>query len=227
MYEFFNGKNTLTFDTRFDLINYLSKDNNRFGNHVTNDTLSYIGNNDNDVVYIRKIGIGLGEYTSRCYRVTCDGRSIFDNNFVREVLNHTFDDEAFSRWRRSKVSNHRYYQKWGFIPDSAFPDFRRGPWPYIHCRHNYKVYRLIRTTNELRQSVDPEYKDFVRKSRGKNLPNTFMDEPLRDWRNTGWKRQGHNKHQWEVNVKTRNKHMKESVYVDNRKSIKDIEINNE
>lgn len=227
MYEFFDGKNTLTFDTRFDLINYLSKDNNRVGNHVTNFTLNYIGNNDNDVFYTGRIGDMFGSYHPRICRVTCEGRSIFDKNFIREVLNHTFDDKAFSRWRRSRGKYNKYYQKWGFIPDSAFPDFRSGPWPYIHSRHNYKVYRLIRTTNELRQSADPEYKDFVRKSRGKNLPNSFMDEPLRDWRNTGWKRQGHNKHQWEVNVKTKNRHLKEYTFVDSHNSIKDIEIDRE
>ena len=221
MYEYFNENKTLTFDTRDELVNYLAQYNYKLGTEVRNPVLNKIGNNPNDVA--RVIGPdGLADYINRTARVYHEGRSIFDSNFKREVLNHTFNSNMLNTWYKNRRKNWKNWFSRHTLPDSAYPEFRKGPWPHIYSRYGRRVYRYIRTTNEIRQSADPEYKDFIRKSRGKNLPDTWQDEPLRDWRNSGWKKQGHNKHQWEVNIKTQTKHKCRNVYVSKHSSIKGL-----
>lgn len=224
MYEVFNGTKWLRFDSYYELLTYLSNFNVNYGNVKSNTFLDEVGCNDNDTYFL---GFGAGGsdlYMPRRFRIVIDGRMVSAAEIRKDVLNFRYDDKKYLEiMRKNRGYKPMYYAKWGYIPDSAYPEFRRGPWPYIHNRHNYKVYRHIHTYNELKSTTDPDYLEFTRKSRGKNLPTLFMDEPLRDWRNTGWKRQGHNRHQWELKVKNRTKHEhKGAVDVINNRRIKSI-----
>lgn len=239
MYKVFDGKTWIEFETYGDLVNYLSKFNRKSILKCQDNTfLNCVGNNPNDTYYSSPIissisctnstagKVDFGGYKARDKRIiecvidtfgNCvSERSIFDSTLIKDVLNHTFDAEAFYSCRR-KARKPKYYGTYICeLPDSAYPDFRRGPIPFIHKSRRYSAYRYIHTTNERRQSCDPEIKEFIRKSRGKNLPDMWFDEPLRDWRNNGWKKQGKRRHQWENKVICREKHkFGTSVYVDN------------
>lgn len=220
MYKVFDGKTWYEFSTYEYLLNWLSQFNrNVYGRY--NSFISCTGTNPGDTYYAG-ISFPSGEYVGyipRCNRIINeDGVSIYTKQLVKDVMGWNYSQDIMQRWLREKNAKrkHHYYNGWrGGIPDSAYPDFRGGPWPYIHSRLGCHTYRCIKTTNEKRQTTPSEFEQFTRKSRGKNLPDSW-DDPLRDWRDRGWKAQGKNKHQWEHKVKAQTKHnYHKSVYVDN------------
>lgn len=217
MYYVFNGRNWINFENYEFLINWLSQHNMRCGSVVENQFLEKVGNSENDC-YLAKIhyqstfaiyGVSIiREYMPREYRILNeDYVSIYDELLVKDVKNWVYSDDVFKRWLATKRHNsYRVHNGRLYLGDKQFPEFRNGPWPYVRCRRGGGGwYRRIKTTNERRQSADPEYKQFNRGSRGKNLPSAW-DDVGRDWRDDGWKSQGKNRHQWEHGVKTKAKH---------------------
>lgn len=213
MYKIFNGKEWVSFRTYEQLLNYLSRFNKDVIGGSCNSFLEMVGTNGNDTVYhvTFKGFIKHSEYKPRTYRIINeDGNNIFDKYLVKDVINWKYSEVVNRQWLEEKWAKQKqnYYRGWkGGIPDSAYPEFRRGSWPYVHHRRHYKVYRMIKTTNEKRLTCNDEHKEFNRGTRGKNLPDAWSDEPLRNWRNSGWKKQGKNRHQWEHGVKTKAKHI--------------------
>lgn len=214
MYKVYISKdNTWEYFSNYTfLINWLSKYNNYFYSTVTNKFLAHTGNNDNDTVYTGYWDADGHhvEYNERKNRIlNSDGISIYNKELIDAVTHWEFNAQVNRQWyleaKNAKEVEYYSIRSYGRIPDSAYPQFRSGPWPFVHKRARYRVYRKIKTTNEIRQTSPVEYKEFTRQSRGKNLV-TEWDDPVRDWRNKGWKQQGKNKHQWEHAVKTRTKH---------------------
>ncbi len=242
MYKVFNGKNWLNFETYLLLINWLSQYNaSCFSNKTgrTNTFLEKVGNSDKDTYrdverirttryfvldghtysyYDTKIS-----YKIRNYRVVNeDDISIYSSKLVKDVLNHNFDRQLNEQWiiNRNKNKKFSFYRSgWLMIKDSDYPEFRRGPIPFIHKYSGYRCYRRIHTYQEKKLTCNPESEPFNRGSRAYNLP-TSWDDIGRDWRNSGWKSQGKRRHQWENGVieKTKHKHGKHTYVCKNNKN---------
>lgn len=211
MYKIYDGKEWYEFESYQEMVNYLSQFN---VDKTYNSFLSLVGNNENDCCYAR---VYTGWYNfnivkiQRDHRILLDNNSIYDRNLVNDVLNHVCNkDEAYKSIRRNRKNKNKakkYYSRWGFIPSTAYPDFRMGPWPFIHKHKGGSCYRKIKTFNEIKQTTDPEYYDeFTRKSRGKHLP-TIWDDPIEDWRNHGWKASTRCRKQWEPRVINKTKRL--------------------
>ena len=220
-WELIKGSETLKFRTYSELVNYMSRDNQRFGNEVSNNYINRIGVNDNDVIKVREFKRDIfGNFTSvtneiqRCYRVQTPYGAYFWNNTMRDdILKNKFNEKAFDNWYywHRKLNKPKIRGRWAKYYYINYPGFRDGPWPGIRSHHRYNhVYRQISVMNEKRQACDPEYKDYFRGTRGKNLPDSWDTEPTRDWRNRGWKKQGRKSRQWERNPKKAR-----GVWVDN------------
>lgn len=233
MYKVYDGNTYYTFKSYKLLLNWVAKYNRFCGTDFSNSFLDNTGVNESDVRYAGYWTPSgkVVEYIPRYNRILDeDDNNLFSKAFIRDVKNWGYSEELMRQWRdelwaESKKSR-RYYIRHFDIPDKAYPEFRRGPWPFIHTRYRYGgTYRSIRTTNEKRQSVDKEVQKFIRGSRGVHLPDSW-DDICRDWRNDGWKKQGKNKHQWEHGVKTREKHkFGKGVYVCKRTdSFEDVEV---
>lgn len=223
MYKIFDGKNWINFDNYIELVNWLSKFNVHRGfRGEYNSFLRRVGNTDKDCYrheeFIRNgkyFTIGtrvyscydkIVEYNQRdCRIVNEDGISVYDHNLINDVMRHEYDEKIFKAWAKKRASKQKKRVNRFIIPDSAYPVFRRGPVPYTGCHHGYHGFRRISTMNEIRQTCNPESEPFNRASRAYNLP-TSWDDIDRDWRDSGWKSQGKNKHQWEHNVKEKIKH---------------------
>lgn len=229
MYKVFDGKTWYEFSTYKYLINWLSKFNrNVYGKY--NSFLACTGTNPNDTYYAG-VSFTDGEYVGYIPRhnriINENGVSIYTKQLVKDVMGWNYSQDIMQRWVKEKNAKHKhnYYNGWrGGIPDSAYPKFRSGPWPYIHHRVGGHYWKSIRTTNEKRQTTPKEFEQFTRGSRGKNLPDSW-DDHTRDWRDDGWKSQGKSKHQWEHRVKAKDKHsFKHGVYVDSLKAQKQEDL---
>lgn len=226
MYKAFDGKSWIEFNTYNELVNYLAQFNrSTLFRGMGNSFLDKTGSNPNDICYVTRVNGSIfngviTEVQSRTNRVLCDNTSIYGPQLIKDVENWKFSHDMLRESQRGNGARKvKYYQgHFWRLPDSAYPEFRRGPMPFVHHRHYGGVYRHIRTTNERRQSAIPEYKDFIRKSRGENLPDLYFDDPIRDWRNSGWKKQGKRRHQWENGVINREKHQfGKGVYVEKKR----------
>lgn len=216
MYNIYDGSRWISFDTYIELVNYLAQFN--VGSHISwryNTFLDRVGANKNDVYRASILDYPTVTYLPRDYRVLEGNTSVYGPSLIKDVLNRTVNSEMLhDTFKKINPKRRSKWHRWD-LPKSAYPEFRRGPMPYIHKHHRYYSYRRVRTTNEIRQSVIPEYKDFVRKSRGKHLPSLYWDEPMRDWRNDGWKKQGKRRHQWENKVITFSNHkFGKGIYVE-------------
>lgn len=217
MYYVFDGKNWYEFEEYQHLINWLARSNHRYGSEVSNSFLNYTGNCENDtyMYHIRydwdhskeygNVNI-TAEYIKRDHRILNeDYNSIYDSILIKDVLNWEFSEELYREWVRRKYSRKLKCGSFRYMDEKQCPEFRRGPWPHIRKYRGGSGFRHIRTTNEIRQSADPEYKQFNRGDRGIHLP-TSWDDVSRDWRNDGWKHQGKDKYQWEHGVRNKSKH---------------------
>lgn len=238
MYKVFNGTDWINFETYLMLINWISQWNVRSFNKIgkSNKFLDRIGHSDKDTCrhtkYTRtgeylfldgttypKYHVDV-EYKVRDCRVTNeDGISIYDRKFIMDVLNHTFDRKLNDSWvyNRNKNKKHVLYRcGWLMIRDSDYPEFRRGPVPFVHKSGHYSFYRRIATSRERRMTCNKEAEPFNRASRAYNLP-TSWDDIARDWRDSGWKSQGKHRHQWEHGVieETKHKHGKHTHTIKN------------
>lgn len=211
MYKVFNGRNWDSFNTYIQLINWISQFNRFYGSTFRNEFLEDIMVNPTDTRFVSTWSPDYHiRHTGYVFRrnivLNEDGNKLYDRIFIRDIHNWKFDKNIDIAWRKEayKLTGKRYYNRMFNIPDSAYPEFRQGPWPYTHRSH-YSVYRSIKTTNEKRACADRGMIYFNRGSRGLNLPDSW-DDICRDWRDDGWKSQGKNKHQWENKVKTKTKH---------------------
>lgn len=234
MYKVFDGAKWIEFASREKLVNWLAAYN--MPGMKRNTFLEHVGINDGDMRHNVYFYAGLveHEWSERMYRIVDEnGRSLYDKEFIREVLEHTPNKEIERQWRednRAQQGKTQYYSgKYHRLPESAYPEFRRGPVPYIHGRYKFGgVYRHIKTTNERRATCNDESRPFNRARRAFNLPDLWYDEPLRDWRNSGWKKQGRNKRQWELGVKNKTKHtIGKNTYVVKVHNIEVIDTNDE
>ena len=218
MYYVFDGKNWYCFGEYKYLINWLAKFNIHFGSEVNNSFLNYVGNCDNDTC-LDCTSI-FREYVKRNHRILNeDYNSIYDALLVKDVLNWKHDPKLHLEWIYSRGGQKKLSWR-GLLRYNDYPDFRNGPWPFTGCHKGGSGFRHFRTTNEIRQSADPEYKKFNRGSRGKHLP-TEWDDVSRDWRNDGWKHQSKDRYQWEHGVrnKTRRTYRK-GMYMSKSSDIK-------
>ena len=218
MYKVFDGKTWLTFNSYTMLVNYLSKFNSRgyFGNH--NNFFKKVAGNDKDTRVDWddfRVSTNPLQYIKREYKIVNEcGANIYSGKLIRDVLNWTYSEEIEQQRIRElgEIKKYTYYGRWGYLPDSAYPEFRRGPWPYIHSFYRYNSVRHIRTYQEKKQAMDEDAIGFVRGSRGTNLPSSW--DSFRDWRNDGWKHQCKFRHQWERKAKYRADHIfGKGVYV--------------
>lgn len=217
MYKVFDGRVWIEFSKYEYLVCWLAQYNMKFAGYC-NSFLEHTGVNPRDTYYAGIIWPN-NKYIGYIIRenriIDADGHSIYSKSLINDVKNYTYNQAVIDQWRDElrKQKKRPYYNGWrGGIPDSAYPDFRRGPWPYIHSYHS-SSWRSIRTTNEKRLCADKEQRPFNRGSRGLNLPDSW-DDPMRDWRNDGWKAQKKNRHQWENKVRTKEKHkFGKGVYV--------------
>ena len=238
MYKVFNGKQWLNFETYQLLVNWLSQFNIYRGKRVDyNRFLAQVGNSDKDTFrHVERKRTGkfffidgitypwyetIISYNTRNYRVLDeDGKSIYDRFLIKDVLNHHFDGN-YSHYNSNRKIH--YYARWMILPDSAWPEFRNGPVPFVSSHHYGHVYRRIRTTNERRQTCNKESEPFNRARRAYNLPSCW-DDIARDWRDSGWKSQGKHRHQWENGVEQRIKHNSgKHIYVSRTKDKRHIE----
>lgn len=221
MYRIYDTKNLVEFENYAQLINYISSFNRFDGTEFYNSFLDRTGNNPNDlflsyIPYPYCLPVLGYNYETRCYleyrsnRIYDDDwNSIYDSLLVKDVRNWTYRDDIYKQWReftkkrREPTKWERKYAKY----TRHYPEFRKGPWPDIHNRHRYSCsYRSPRLFNERKNTAYREMEPFNRPSRGKNLPDPWDEEPMRDWRNKGWKRQGKRRHQWENGVICREQH---------------------
>lgn len=234
MYKVFDGKNWFSFNTYIQLIAWLSQYTSSFGSEHYNRILDSTGNNDNDTRYtwVHGTTVSCPTYEKRnCRIINDDGNSIYDSKLIQDVYSFKGDareilNRMYKENRKKNENKYHYYRGTCLdIPKSAYPDFRRGPYPFIHRRRYGGWLRRISTINEKRMSADPEMKEFNRGSRGNNLPSTW-DDIGRDWRDDGWKSQSKNRHQWENRVKAHSNHKYgKGVYVvKDSKKYNDIEI---
>lgn len=214
MYRVFNGKSWLEFENYIQLVNWVSQYNTH---KQTNTFLDQVGINENDT-YAVSYYIGdtfKHEFHPRIYRVeNGDNISIYDNNFRKDVINWKYNNQVYQdwyNWKNSKVKTHKY-SRW-YIPEKAYPEFRHGPWPNVHHPRGGRYCRPIKVMMEKRAGADPEYEKFYRPGRGKNNPDAWDIEPIRDWSNRGWKRQGKLSHQWEHKVILNTKRYNKNAYV--------------
>ena len=248
MYKVFNGKNWLEFSSYDFLLNWLAQYNTGLTITTPNTFLCKVGHNPNDTY--RSVSIEGGrssygysylliqapviEYKQRnCRIVDENGNSIYNKKLVHDVIHYKHDKNKLRLWHIEINSKGKaeYYsnRRYRCLPDSAYPEFRRGPWPFIHKPTFRWNYRKIRTTQERRMTCNKESIPFNRASRAFNLPDLWSDDPMRDWRDSGWKSQSKNRHQWENKVKQKVKHTcGKNTYVAKRNSIrqsmKDIEL---
>lgn len=220
MYKIYDGEKTVCFDTYEQLLNALCRHNMRCGTEVWNNFLENVGTNPGD----KRVRPGMNAYLQpadlyqpRTHRIyDADGHSLYDSLFVRDVLGWTYSEAIHQERLRSLGLGgpFRYYQK------SAYPEFRRGPYPGTakHSGH-YPYYRDIRTFQERKLCDDPDLAAYCRKRRGKNLPDAYDDIP-RNVHDRGWKRQSKCRYQWEHNIvsKSHRKHGKGIEVVPHKKT---------
>lgn len=214
MYKVFNGREWIEFDSYDILICWLAKFNRWTNNGIRNGFLDMTGVNPGDTFFEKKYwnGTTYGSYCYRDHRITDEyENSIYDRNLILDVISTQYNEFTERKLynnlkKKQKRRKPSYYGgRYGWLPDTAYPKFRRGPWPLIHKPRKMRYCRRIRTTNERRFCCGIEQKEFNRGSRGMNLPNSW-DEIVIDFGNLGWKSQGKNRYQWENGIKTRTKH---------------------
>lgn len=222
MYRVYDGESLVEFVNYSALLNYLSSFNHWCGTEYSNSFFNLVGVNPNDMCVFRYPFYWYGERWDSCkrsYRVWDDDwNNIYDSLLVRDTQRWVYSEQASKEQKlfmeKRNIHQKRKYSRW-CIPESAYPEFRRGPWPGIanRCRYS-RSYRRPRLMNEKRNTAYKEIAPYVRSSRGKNLPDVWELEPMRDWRNSGWKRQGKFKHQWEHKAVMRsNREYGKGIYV--------------
>lgn len=195
MYRVFDGNTWREFSKYSYLLNWLSMYNVAWGNY-RNTFLNRVGVNPGDTYYAGFMGedstfVG---YLTRAYRIQDEyGNNLYCEKLVQDVLTYHYSKDEYIEWNN---------EVWSRRHREDYPEFRRGPWPYIHHPRKMSIYRNIRTMNEKRQTTGKEVERFSRGTRGKNLPSCW-DEVAREWRNKGWKAQGKARHQWENKTKLR------------------------
>lgn len=215
MYKTFNGS-WFYFNTLEQLINWLSKFNNRQGTEVYNTFLENVKVNDTDTrrIFDREDGVYFSELIPRQYLILdIQNRSLYCKNFIRTVHEWKFNPEHFDHWAKEFRSMGRskdtiYYYK-------QINGFRKGP--VRHTGKNYYGTPSYRTKqllmNERRQTSYDEMFPFNKGTRGKNLPNYLWYDTYQDVEKN-WKAQTKHKHQWEHKVVYTEKHEKrKAVYV--------------
>lgn len=220
MYKIIENNSIKEFETYTELVNYLSKHNIR-GIGLENTVFDKVKVCDGDVYYHYSWSSTdkqtTGYYPRNIRIVNEDGNNIYDRKLIRDVTCWEYNDDIERKrlGRLYKEKRKTYYSgRFGRIPESAYPSFRRGPWPFVHKPSGGNYYRHPKTTNEKRLSADADYLMFNRGSRGKNLPSLW-DDVCREWRNKNWKRQGKHRYQWENGVESREKHAQHTnVYVE-------------
>lgn len=229
---YWNGKTMFYFRTYEEMIVYLASHNTKCGSEVDNPVFNYIGTNDNDV-YTGYEGVWTTngfEYRKRVFQrdhriITPYGTVIWNNGIKRDIINITLNNrdtteiyESWRKWYRSTFTKRKYTGRYAYLNFKNNYKYRKDPVPNIHHPRGYKVYHGISVMNEKRHAADPDNTKFYRGSRGVNLPNVYDTEPMRDWRNTGWKRQGPRmRKQW---MKAPRK--AKGVYVDKRNSLREM-----
>lgn len=205
LWGYFNGRGMYYFRSYRELVVYLASFNNKFGTEVVNHAIEYIGTNDNDVLIYRrpKYSIEHIEYIEevhlRDHRIyTPDGKVIWNNQIKKDILLCNYDkseyDSWWKWWRDTNPSKIR--SKWARWSNVTYPEFRNGPWPRIRKSRGGSWYRQISVMNEKRQAADPDMRVYFRGDRGMNLPDPYDTEPIRDYSNRGWKKQGKRRKQW-------------------------------
>lgn len=216
-YGFRGQGHTREFDTYESMVNWLSQYNIHSIDREHNDFLDKTGVNESDVytpIPRFKFYTIFPDYFPRLNRIyDADGNNAYCKQLIKDVLRHTYDKDADIKDLMKNKKSNQTLIGYRYIDNKDIPDFRRGPIPYTGGRRNYNVYRFPKHMNTRRQAVDPDFDGGVRKKYIDNLPDGWIEERVRDWRNTGWKRQGRNRKQWEVNVKTKTKHELKAVYV--------------
>lgn len=217
MYRTFDGKVWREFRTYNELLNYLSIFNRTVGTEFYNSFFENVAGNDNDETYkMERVGWLYPHYTStvvkRTYKIVNEFNcNLYCKKLISDVRNWEYNDSMWKAWenafreKKRTEKGWKYYSRWGSIPDSAYPELRRGPWPFIHHTSGYHFFRHVHTYSEMKQAMDEDAKPFIRGSRGKHLPSAW-DDITRDWRDKGWKSQNKDKHQWEHKVKEKVKH---------------------
>lgn len=155
----------------------------------------------------------LGRYPIPEYGYILRDIKIVDE-YNNNVFNHQLiDDLKKYEFREDIEREHQLYINLDKKPNYSrfcnIPDykFRSDPVPYTGHRNYRSCWRHPRTTQEKRKSCDLEYKNFYRKSRGKNLPSVWDDLDRSSNCDISWKNCTKNRHQWENKIKCRNKHM--------------------
>ena len=132
------------------------------------------------------------------------GNNAWNHLLLNDLKCYQYREDINQEWQKySSRGKKVFYSKWSAVSTCA--KYRLDPVPHTGIHHHYNWLRNPRTTQEIRLSCDTEYKDFVRKSRGKHLPSAWDDIPVASNRDTSWKTCTKNCHQWENKIKCRSK----------------------
>lgn len=215
------SKETITLENYNHLVNWLSQFNTHsMSRGIHNTFLDKTGTNENDVYTdIPRFCFTMIDipYFPRLNRIFDeDGKSAYCTQLIKDVLRTTYDRdksiEAFWRINGNDKATY-YYVGHRLVKNTAIMPFRGGPVPYTGKRYKYKVYRHPHNIGIRRAASDTELGYTVRKRYVDKVPDGWIEERMRDWRNHGWKRQGKNRKQWEAKVKAQTKHNSGNVFV--------------
>lgn len=134
------------------------------------------------------------------------GNNAWNHLLLNDLKCYQYREDINLEWKKYINRNKKVkHSRWSMSLTSV--KFRCDPVPMTGVHHHYNWLRNPHTTQEIRLSCDTEYKDFVRKSRGKHLPSSWDDIPVASNSDISWKRCTKNRHQWENKIKCHNKHV--------------------
>lgn len=214
---------TVEFENRTQLINYLLKDRDQpwyKGKHrheydVIRDRIQITGNDTyREAVCVGKRlikSLGLTIDILDYHNVLRDiwvldefGNNAYTFELVCELNRYIYREDIEQEHRKYVHRDEKsHYTRWSPPPT----EFRKEPVPYSGVRHHSRWMRHPHTTQERRDACNPEVKNFIRKSRGMNLPTTWDDLFTYDIYDRSWKTCTKNRYQWENKVKRHNKHV--------------------
>lgn len=201
MYRIITGQANMdkAFDSYFDLVNWLSQYNISQGSKIVgNSYLRNCGVLDTDVC------VDLFSLVPRTRRILDDeGRNIYDELLKQDVLSHVFDAEY-----QAKLDRARWYRK-----PKHLAEFRREPVHHVHKLRGYMWWRNPHTYPEMRDTTDPEVREFRRGCRGKNLPSLCDDLTVSAYSDKSWKQTTRDRHQWERGIRNSLKSRGKGMYV--------------
>lgn len=125
----------------------------------------------------------------------------FNDQLKKDVNTFTYSEEINREHWNYVNKGKKKYSRWN--PPEV--EFRKEPVPYSGSRHHYSWIRRPHTFQEKKWTTAPEYQEFHRRRRCRNLPTSWDDLCRSSNLDNSWKSSTKNRHQWENKVKIHSK----------------------